>query len=174
MKNLLSLFLLVISLQQVSAQRPDVSARCKQEMKKLVYMAGDWKGEANIRDQSGVLKVAQTEHIEFKLDSLVLNIEGIGREGEKITFHALANINYDVTTQAFQFRSYVKEGFSTNAYFKILEENKFEWGFDIPSGGKSRYTIILNPSTKTWKEVGEYSRDGQQWYNFIEMNLTKI
>lgn len=174
MKNLLFLLLLQASIQQVFAQRPDASARCRQEMKKLAYMAGDWKGEASIRNQGGVMKVAQTEHIEFKLDSLVLNIEGIGREGDKITFHALANINYDVTAQAFQFKSYVKEGFSTNAYFKILEENKFEWGFDIPSGGKSRYTITLNPATKTWYEIGEYSRDGQQWYNFIEMNLKKI
>jgi hypothetical protein len=174
MKNLLFLLLLYISIHQVFAQRDDVSARCRQEMKKLAYMAGDWKGEANIRNQSGVIKVLQTEHIEFKLDSLVLSIEGIGREGDKISFHALAYVHYDVASQAFQFKSYVKEGYSTNAYFKIIGENKFEWGFDIPSGGKSRYTITLNPANKTWYEVGEYSRDGQQWFNFIEMNLTKL
>lgn len=174
MKNLVSLLLLLVSIQVVLAQRPDVSPRCRQEMKKLAYMVGDWKGEASVRSQSGVLKLTQTEHIEFKLDSLVLSIEGIGREGEKISFHAIANINYDAMQQAFTMKSYVKEGFSTNAYFKILEENKFEWGFDIPSGGKSRYTITLNSATKTWYEIGEYSRDGQQWFNFIELKLNKL
>lgn len=173
MKNLLIL-LLVIGLTKVMAQRPDVSARCKEEMSKLSYFVGDWKGEAAIRSQSGVTTVTQTEHIEWKLDGLVLSIEGIGRDQDKITFHAIAFVNFDATDQQFKLKSFVKEGFSTNAYFKLLETNKYEWGFDIPSGGKSRYTIVLDPEKKTWRETGEYSRDGSQWFQFIEMNLVKL
>jgi len=172
MKNLL-LLIILHGISQAFAQRPDVSARCKEEMKKLSYFAGDWKGEALVRNQSGQLKLIQTEHIEWKLDGLVLSIEGEGKEQDKIMFQALAVINFDVSDQQFKFKSFVKEGFSTNAYFTILEENKFEWGFDIPSGGKSKYTITLDPAKKTWHEVGEYSRDGSQWYPFIEMNLVK-
>lgn len=172
MKNLL-LLIILYGISHAFAQRPDVSARCKEEMKKLSYLAGDWKGEAAIRNQSGVTTVTQTEHIEWKLDGLVLSIEGIGRNNGNTMFHAFALINFDVADSQFKLTSYVKEGFSTNAYFTILAENTFEWGFDIPSGGKSKYTITLDPTKKTWHEVGEYSRDGSQWFPFIEMNLVK-
>ncbi|WP_460995947.1 hypothetical protein [Spirosoma harenae] len=38
-----------------------------------------------------------------------------------------------------KFRSYVKEGFTTDAYFEILADNTFEWGFDVPNnGGKTK------------------------------------
>lgn len=168
----LSLLLLFVS-ASVYAQRPDVSATCKEEMKKLAYFAGDWKGEAVVRGPDGQRTLQQTEHIEWKLDGLVLAIEGTGRENDAIVFQALAVVNYDVMEKQFKFKSFVKEGFSTNAYFTVLAENKFEWGFDIPSGGKSRYTIMLDPEKKTWYEKGEYSRDGAAWMSFIEMNLTK-
>lgn len=172
MKNFFILLLIGVSID-VRAQRPDFSAKCKEEMKKLSYLAGDWKGEAVIKNQGGQMTVVQTEHIEWKLNGLVLAIEGTGHEQEKISFHAFALVNFDPSDQQFKLKSYVKEGFSTNAYFKVLEENKFEWGFDIPTGGKSRYTMVLDPVKKTWHETGEYSRDGNTWMNFIELNLTK-
>jgi hypothetical protein len=173
MKKLIPLLLLAIT-SHVLAQRPDFSAQCKTEMQKLSYLVGDWKGEATIKNQSGTKTLSQTEHIEWKLDGLVLSIDGTGREQDKITFQAFALVNFDPADQQFKFKSFVREGYSTNAYFKVLEENKFEWGFDIPSGGKSKYTITLDPTKKTWYETGEYSRDGNTWMKFIDLNLTKI
>ena len=82
-------------------------------------------------------------------------------------------INPELFDQQFKFKSYVKEGYTTNAYFTVLSENKFEWGFDIPGGGKTRYNIILDPANKTWHEIGEYSRDGNSWMKSIELNLVK-
>lgn len=174
MKKQSMLFALCLTSLMATAQRPDFSPRCKEEMKKLAFFVGDWKGEARIRNQNGEQVVTQTEHIEWKLDGLVLSIEGTGREKETIAFHAFALVNFDPTDQQFKLKSYVKEGLSTNAYFKILSDNQFEWGFDIPAGGKSRYIITLDPAKKTWQETGEYSRDGSTWMKFIEMNLTKL
>lgn len=173
MKKLIPCLFLAIT-SHVLAQRPDFSAQCKSEMQKLSYLAGDWKGEATVKNPNGTITLMQTEHIEWKLDGMVLSIEGIGREQDKITFHALAVVNFDPADQQLKFKSFLKEGSSTNAYFKVLQENKFEWGFDIPSGGKSRYTITLDPSKKTWYEAGEYSRDGNTWFRFIELNLIKL
>ncbi len=172
MKNLL-LLIILYGISHVFAQRPDVSARCKEEMKKLSYLAGNWKGEAIVRNANGQVTLTQTEHIESTLEGLLLTVEGIGRDKDNVLFQAFAIIHFDATDSQFKFKSYVKEGFSTNAYFTILAENTFEWGFDIPSGGKSKYTITLDPTKKTWHEVGEYSRDGSQWFPFIEMNLVK-
>ncbi|MFZ5972641.1 MAG: hypothetical protein ACOYXA_13725 [Bacteroidota bacterium] len=175
MKNqtrFLTISLMLISLASF-AQRPDFSAKCKEEMTKLSYLVGDWQGEAIVNERGTQRKISQTEHIVWEMDGLVLSIKGTGREGDAVSFQAFAIVNFDPADQQFKLKSYVKEGFSTNAYFKIMEANKFEWGFDIPAGGKSKYTITLDPEKKTWYEVGEYSRDGSQWFPFIQMNLVK-
>lgn len=169
-----AIFIILISFQyDLIAQRPDFAPQCKEAMQQLSYLAGDWSGKAIVKNQSGEMVIDQTEHIEWKLDGMVLSIEGTGRQNNEITFHAFALVNFDPFAKQYKFRSYVKEGYTTDAYFKIIEPNKFEWGFDIPTGGKSKYTIVLDPEKKTWHESGEYSRDGNTWMKFIEMNLVK-
>ena len=155
------------------AQRPDFSPQCKEAMQQLAALAGDWKGTATMQTQNGPMTLDQSEHIEWKLDGLLLAIEGIGRQKDAIQFHAFAVINFDPFTKQFKFKSFVKEGYATDAYFKVQQENQFEWGFDISSGGKSKHTIVLDREKKTWYESGEYSRDGTTWMKFIELNLTR-
>ncbi len=149
----------------------------KLEMQKLAYMAGQWKGEANIRQQNGsLLKVNQEEDIRFKLDGTILLIEGTGRNplDNKITFNALAIVSYNPHTKEYKLKSHVMDGNQTEAYFKVLEENHFEWGFETPTKAKIRYDIVLDPNQKTWVEKGEYSPDGNQWFPFIDMLLKKL
>lgn len=172
MKTLTTIALLIAG-SQLMAQPRDFSAQCKSEMKKLNYFVGDWKGSAIVQTPNGPLTLIQTENIQWALDGLVLSIEGTGRENDKITFNAMALVNFNPTTQEFQFRSYVKEGYATDAYFKVLNENQFQWGFDIPSGGKVKYVITLDPTKGTWYELGEYSPDGNKWMKSVEMNLVK-
>ncbi|MCK6617414.1 MAG: DUF1579 domain-containing protein [Cyclobacteriaceae bacterium] len=174
-----SLIIIVITfLGNVLAQAQGTAPESlKQEMQKLDYMAGKWKGEASMRQPNGtLLKVNQEEDIQFKLDGTILLIEGTGRNPEegKVSFNALAIISYDLQKKEFQMKSHVMNGNQTNAYFKIVKENHFEWGFDTPQKAKIRYNIILNPSDKSWIEKGEYSPDGNNWFPFIEMNLTKL
>jgi len=173
MKNLITVIIAALTSAQLFAQPRDFSEQCKTEMQKLSYFVGDWKGTAVVQTRNGPLTVNQTEHIEWKLDGVLLSIEGTGRESDKITFNALAFINFDPYSQQYKFRSYLKEGYATDAYFKITAENKFEWGFDIPTGGKVKYSIALDPAKKSWYELGEYSQDGNTWMKTIEMNLTK-
>ncbi|MGE0772895.1 MAG: hypothetical protein AB7K37_14360 [Cyclobacteriaceae bacterium] len=173
MKKLILVSLVLLSVTFAIAQRPDMSAQCKEAMKKLAYFVGDWQGTATVQSPQGPMTLQQTEHIQWQMDGLLLQIEGIGRQNDQIKFHAMAIVNFDPTDQQFKFKSFVKEGFSTNAYFKELKPNQFEWGFDVPSGGKTRYVITLDDQKGTWHETGEYSRDGNTWMRFIEMNLTK-
>ncbi len=178
-KLIVIIFPILLYTSHALAQVPDHSQRCKVEMKKLSYLVGDWAGEAKHNSPNGPKTVMQREHIEWKLQEMVMVIEGTGREKneatgkEEITFQAMATVNFDPMEEQFKWKSFVKEGYSTNAYFKVIEENKFEWGFDIPTGGKTKYIIILDPSKKTWFETGEYSRDGIKWMKFIELNLVK-
>jgi hypothetical protein len=118
------------------------------------------------------------EHIESRLDGMVLLVEGIGKaqdaaKQETIVHHALAILSYDKNTEQYKFRSYLKDGRSTDAWLKPTGENTFQWGFDIPGRGKTRYSIVLDPARRTWDETGEFSQDGTTWMKFFSMHLTK-
>jgi hypothetical protein len=180
MKNLFLICSLLMGLNVGSAlaqQSETASENLKANMKKLAYFEGRWKGEAVTTERDGTkTKINQEENIQFKLDGTVLLIEGTGRNPEsgKVVFNALALASYNEATQKFNFRSHVMSGQMTDAYFTVLAENKFEWGFDIPNGGKIRFDIVLDPVKKTWNEKGNYSPDGKVWYPYIELNLTKL
>lgn len=150
----------------------------KQEMQKLSYFAGKWKGEATARQRDGSsTKVVQEEDIYFKLDNTILIFEGTGRNPQnlnEIVFNAFAVVSYDEHKKEFKMVSHLKDGSQTQAYYKVLGENHFEWGFDIQNNAKMRYDIKLDPKAKSWYETGEYSPDGVQWYPFIELKLTKL
>ncbi|MBX2966224.1 MAG: hypothetical protein KF845_08780 [Cyclobacteriaceae bacterium] len=166
--------LLGLTLAKAQGTAPE---NLKQEMQKLAYMAGKWKGEASIRQQNGtLLNINQEEDIQYKLDGTVLLIEGTGRnpENNAVVFNALAVVSYNQYTKEFKMKSHVMDGNSTEAYFKIIEENHVEWGFETPQKAKIRYNIVLKPENKSWVEKGEYSPDGNTWYPFMEMKLTKL
>lgn len=149
-----------------------------QHMQKLAYFAGKWKGEAIAQQRGGPdTKVVQEENIYYKLDNTILIFEGTGRNPQnlnEIMFNAFAVLSYDEATKSFKMTSHLKDGSQTDAYFKILTDNTFEWGFDVQNNAKIRYEITLDPKNKTWNETGEYSPDNITWYPFIELKLTKL
>jgi hypothetical protein len=58
---------------------PDVEAQ-RTAMKKLGFLVGDRSGEASVlRGPGQFAELAQTESAQFKVDGLVLVIEGVGR-----------------------------------------------------------------------------------------------
>lgn len=150
----------------------------KAEMQKLSYLAGKWKGEAIAKQRSGPdTKVVQEENIQFKLDNTIMIFEGTGRNPanlNEIMFNAFAILSYDENKKEFSMTSHLKDGSQTQAYYKVLAENHFEWGFDVQNNAKMRYDIKLDPKAKSWYETGEYSPDGVTWYPFIELKLTKL
>lgn len=181
MKNSLFIIAIFLGLAIGQAHAQDfgkASDALKQQMQRLSYFAGKWKGEAVARERDGsTTKIIQEENIEFRLDNTLLLIEGTGRNPEnlnEITFHALAVVNYDEAAKAFKFRSHLRDGKMTDAYFNILADNHFAWGFDLPGTAKMHYDIKLDPKNKSWHEVGEYSPDSVTWYKFIELKLTKL
>lgn len=164
MKKLIILVALILSLESTAQT-------FKEEMKKLEPLTGQWKGTASYRMGPGEpQQVQQHEQIEFKLEGAVLQIEGLGKAGDRIVHHALAIINFNTQENKFNFRSYLHDGRMTDAYFEVTAPGKYAWGFTVPQG-KMRYTITI--SGNTWTEIGEFSADGNNWMNFIQMNLTK-
>lgn len=174
MKTIQLLFLMLILSSATMAQ--DFSKTCKEQMNLLSFFTGKWKGDATITQQGGlVVQVAQEETIEYKLDSLILQFEGIGRRKNdltKISFHALAYVSYNAMKNNYEMKSFLMDGKQTEAFFKVVDKNKYDWGFDV-TGGKIVYHITVDQTARKWNEKGEFSPNGIQWYPFFEMNLTK-
>jgi hypothetical protein len=175
MKKLIILSLLLVQVTISLAQESGTINR--EQLAPLSYFVGNWKGTATITQQGGVqIKVNQSEKITWQLDSMLLNFEGIGKDPitNKQSFHAFALVYYNPDTKKLGMKSFTHEGRQTDAYFTVIGENKFEWGFDIPENrGKIKYTITLSANDKTWYEQGEFSPNGIQWYPFMSMNLVK-
>ncbi len=175
MKLYVTLVFILVQITNTLAQ--DQSHTNREQLTPLRYFIGNWKGTATIRKQDGItIKVNQEEKVTWQLDSLLLNFEGIGKDPvtNKQAFHAFALVFYNPDTKQLGMKSFTNEGLQTDAYFTVVSENKFEWGFDLKENrGKIKYTITLSPKDKTWFEQGEFSPNGNQWYPFITMNLIK-
>lgn len=186
---LLSTFITAATIGKIAAQTQPAptaaSARTdhavnNDKINALTHWVGHWKGESLTRMGPGEPKKATVdEHIESRLEGAILLIEGIGKitdpntKHETIVHHALAILSYDQAAQQYKFRSYLNNGRSTDAWFNVISDTQYQWGFDTPRG-PTRYTITIDPIKKTWTETGEFSADGKNWTKYIDMNLTRV
>lgn len=161
-----------------SAQQPDYNlikdAKLK-EMKKLDPMLGNWSGTGWISMGPGTPeRFTVNESIEKKVDGLALVVNGLGKDstGTKTVHNALGVISWDTEKNHYLFDTYLADGRSTRAT-ATFENGKLVWGFPVEGQGHIRYTLDFSVNAK-WKESGEFSRDGVQWFKFMEMNLNKI
>jgi hypothetical protein len=149
------------------------------EMKKLEWMIGDWKGEATMQMGPGTKTVAsQTEHIVAKQGGKLIVIEGLGKRKNadgsigEVVHDALGVISWDARKNAYRFDAWTARDGYIAAWMNVADAAT-TWGFDLPGGtAKIRYTITRTPKNE-WNEIGEYSPDGSNWMKFFEMNLTK-
>jgi hypothetical protein len=96
------------------------------------------------------IKLMQTEDVQFKLDGLVMVIEGTGRNGNGDTaFQALATISCDDATSTYHFRAY-NEGRYLDTELNVTRKG-FSWGF--PAGpAKIGNAMELNANGE-WAET---------------------
>lgn len=126
----------------------------REAMHKLVFLAGRWSGPVTIHDGPGEpLHLTQTEDVQFKLDGLVLLIEGISRDAQgKVQFNALATVSYDEASHAYRFRAY-NQGHYIDTELSVAT-NGFSWSF--PAGpGHVVNTMRLTPKGE-WSEESEF------------------
>jgi hypothetical protein len=87
---------------------PNVEAQ-RAAMKKLGFLVGEWSGEASaLRGPGQFVELTQTESAQFKLDGLVLVIEGIGRTKAdgKLSLQALGLVSFDDETGTYRMRAF--------------------------------------------------------------------
>ena len=167
------LFLLVLPLP-VLAQMPSPTIQLN-EMKKLSYMAGQWKGSGWMEQAGKRTDFSGAETIQSKLNGLTLLVEGKFNtqiNGKDVTVHeTLAVLSYDERSKTFRFRTYLANGITGDQEAKLIDGG-WQWGFQFP-GGTIRYTIKVNEKDE-WFEIGEMSQDGTTWRKFFEMTLKRV
>jgi hypothetical protein len=155
------------------AQQPSTSSIevQREAMRKLAFLAGHWSGPVTIVHGPGEpLRLTQTENVEFKLDGLVLQLEGksAGADG-KAQFAALATIAYDEATHAYRIRAY-NGGHYLDTELTVLPDG-FSWGFQ---SGPAHIvnTMHLTPQGQ-WQEATEVSMGSNPPHRGLEMLLER-
>ena len=149
-----------------------------EEMGKLDFLIGEWKGEAWMQRGPGKPEYfVQTEKVTPTAGGKALLVEGLGRKKQEdgtagdVVHDAVALISWDKAGKNYRFDAHVAQQESVDTALEVTAPNTAVWGFDMPQG-KIRYTIRLTEKGE-WNEVGEFSRDGTNWMKFFEMTLTK-
>jgi hypothetical protein len=151
---------------------PDVELQ-RSAMKKLNFLIGKWSGVTRIMRGSGEpLELVQTEEAQYKLDGLVLMIEGIGRNKTdgKVALQALGVVSYDDEAGTYHMRAY-NDGRYLQTELKLADNGKgIQWGFVL---GEIKTSSVLQIDEKgQWKESTEITIGSQPPRKFIELTVT--
>jgi len=152
---------------------PDVETQ-RAAMKKLGFLVGEWTGEASVlRGPGQFAELTQTESVQFKLDGLVLVIEGVGRtkaEG-KLALQALGLVSFDDETGTYKMRAF-NDGRWLETEIKLADgANSISWGFAL---GEFKTTTVLriNENGK-WTEHGELAIGDRPPQKMMELKVRR-
>jgi hypothetical protein len=140
-------------------------------MKKLAFLVGQWQEDASItRGPGGPIQVRQTEQVQFKLDSLVLLIEGTGRDAKtgEVAFNALATVSFDEATKTYRLRAH-----NDGRYLEtelIVADRGFEWGYTAGLAKVSNRMTI--DESGRWIEHTDVVNNGSP-QRLLEMRLSR-
>jgi len=152
--------------QQPASNSADVQ---REAMRKLSFLAGHWSGPVTIiRGPGEPLHLAQTEDVEYKLDGLILLIQGKATSADgKVLFSALATIAYDDASHAYRFRAY-HDGHYLDTELSV-PANGFSWGF---TAGPAQIVNTMQLTGKgEWHEVTEATVGSNPPHRSVEMLL---
>lgn len=137
------------------AQQPSSNSADAQRgaMRKLAFLAGHWSGPVTVvRGPGEPLHLTQSEDVQFKLDGLVLLIEGksVSADG-KAQFEALATIAFDDASHTYRFRAY-NGGHYLDTELTVLADG-FSWGL---TAGPAHIVNTMHLTGKgEWQEATE-------------------
>ncbi len=127
-------------------------------MKKLDFLIGKWSGEAHVLlSPTGPNDLAMSEHAEYRLDGLVLTIEGVGRNKSdgKPALQAFGVISYDDASGTYHMRAF-NDGRFLETVMKLADDGRgVTWGFTMGQH-QTRSTLRITDAGD-WTEHHEIS-----------------
>jgi hypothetical protein len=171
--KILILFMMPFAL---AAQTPE--SLQKEALGKIGWWVGEWNGIAVAQMGPGKTdSISMHESIRMNLENSIIQVEGIGHSikgGDiqpEIGHHAFAILSYDEKTQKYRWIAWRIPGGIFTEYNPEISDKKFSWSLETAQG-RMRYSMVFNDKNE-WHEKGEFSRDGQNWFEFFDMILTK-
>jgi hypothetical protein len=153
-------------------RNPDLNAQ-RAAMLELAFLVGKWDGEARLLHGSDQ-DLHQTEEVQYKLDGLILVIEGVGRkksDGQPV-IQALAIISFDDETGTYRMRAF-NNGRFLESELKLVEEDKaINWGFAL---GEIKTNSVLRINDKgEWTELAEITIGSQPPKKLLELTVRTV
>jgi len=150
---------------------PDLAAQ-REAMKRLGFLVGKWTGEARLlRGPTESVELLQTEEAQYKLDGLIVVIEGVGRtrSGGQPLLQAFGIVSYDDESGTYRLRAF-NDGRFLETQMKLLEEGKgMTWGFAL---GEIRTNSVLRINERgEWTELAEISIGSQPSKKLLELTV---
>jgi len=144
-------------------------------MNKLSFLVGDWSGEATVlRGPGHFLDLTQTESAHFKLDGLVLMIEGVGRAiaDGKVALQALGLISFDDETTAYRMRAF-NDGRWLESEVKLVDGgNSISLGFALGEIWTS--TVLRINENGEWTELGELIIGNRPPQKMMDLTVRRV
>jgi len=139
-------------------------------MKRIAFLTGKWAGRALIfRGTAEPLELIQTEDAQFKLDGLLLMIEGVGKtvtEGLPV-LQALGIISYDDESATYRMRAFNDGRFLETELTLLDDRDELNWGFAI---GEVQTKSVLRMNEKgEWTELHEITMGSQPSKKLMEI-----
>lgn len=171
--KLLAMAIIVPFSVSLYAQAPGSGAVAAQReaMSKLSFLTGEWSGPVSIvRGPGKTLHLTQTEHVEYKLDGLVLLIEGKSTNADQdVAFSALATIAFDDATHTYRLRAY-NDGHYVDTELSLLDKG-FSWSF---AAGPAHIVNTMHLTGKdNWQEVTEVAFGANPPQRSVDMLLQR-
>ncbi len=145
-------------------------------IEKLHWMTGSWSGTSlvNADNQQNLTNIRETVQPALDGTILLINVWATDKDTntnrQSLAYTAFSVISYDLKNKKYKWTTWRNSG---NAYdqhdFKV-GDNSFEYTTD-ENGGKTRYRASF--SNGEFFETGEFSKNGDNWTQFITMKLQK-
>jgi hypothetical protein len=150
---------------------PDLVAQ-REAMKKLGFLVGKWAGEARLlRGTTESVELLQTEEAQYKLDGLILVIEGVGRtksDGQPV-LRAFGIISYDDEGGTYRLRAF-NDGRFLETQMNLLEKAEgMTWGFSL--GNIKTNSVIRINERGEWTEFAEIAIGSQAPRKLLELTV---
>jgi hypothetical protein len=144
----------------------------REAMKKLGFLVGKWAGEARLlRGPTESVELLQSEEAQYKLNGLILVIEGNGRtrSSEQPVLQAFGIISFDDEIGTYRLRAF-NDGRFLETQTKLLEEGKgMTWGFAL--GGIRTNSVLRINEHGEWTELSEISIGSQPPKRLLELTV---
>tara|TARA_R110002050_G_scaffold158249_2_gene287522 strand:+ start:5096 stop:5644 length:549 start_codon:yes stop_codon:yes gene_type:complete len=149
-------------------------------VEKLSFMVGEWKGTGWMLGKDRKRKsFSQSEYIKSKANNQALMVDGLGYEidssgsvTDRVIHKAFGIISFNGEKESITMISFSELKGRMESEFVFIEEKKMYWSFKEANGATIKFTEDFSVADQ-WKEIGEISMNGKDWYKFFEMNLKR-